>query len=970
MASTLAFLLSLEPTQAIVRMVNDANGTNFRLDRFTASTPVVVGGTTTKVTLTSTAILPVIDDEVTVGSIDFTYERLDLAVFLKGVLDNYHPSLPCSTQTLLDEITHRIDQQFYGDDILLQELTRVNGVQYALTAKPQSLRFVGSITLPLIAVTDISTLYDANLIASVTATAPYVPNLDDAAAYITGTDILNTDATVSGSPQFGVGSTVLPSSLILQIIRQQVADPMTGLLHAPWYADSSAPGPYNLYNSPVIYRGSIPAPGTTLMYQDPTNTSGPKLTYAFSYLYNTAIPSLDSVVVVAINPAYCTNFVGTLSIPYSSQDFDYTPAQYAADRAAQPSPPASDLSLPGDGFVAKPRLLHNSVVSLSDGSAWNVYLNERWVVGDFFQLFQTTPPVTMDGTDAWVATYDSLTYTNLYNATVAYNGQVRQEDLPSASVGLDRVMVVDFTNSDNSLWTGQYPFYYQSPISISATSFTSTVDSQVHIALLAAGNGVTVIEVDANNNTLGSGVTNLPPGLKLDSDEQNMLIDGTPTDEGNYTYYLRVTSGSTSVFFTITHVVKAEVTALSLNGNLAPAVENAASWVSYLDIEGGLAPYTLSTITGDLPSSITAEIQYDTVHLYGTWEDNAMHHFNLEVTSTDSQTASRSFDFQASGDALNVIASASLNGSAVTRVDFEGSFQVIGGQAPYTYTVSNGSFPPGLLLNGGTGRVSGAPTATGTYSWTTTVASTDGYSGSVTCTLTITVATYADVIQQDNPLGYWPCNETSGTVLHDVSGNGLNGTIATTGVALGSAPLWSGSSGSLSTTALINQAASIPLGSAIATGATAWAVEAVGCVTGSPPSVAGVLVGLDEGNGNESSDPGIWGNYGATIRWHARVNYSDSSTSTFDSGISSLVAAHLLLERNGATSNFYVNGQLVASGSPGSFNTLGSVIYLLGSGAYNGSYGLIGSVSDVAVYGQALGPQKALARAQFLGFAQ
>jgi len=727
MASTLAFLLHLEPTQAIVRMLNDANGTNYRLDRFTASAPMVVAGTTTKVTLSSVEVPAYIDDQITTGSIDFTYERLELSVFLKGVLDGYHPTLPCSTQTLLDEIKARINQSFYGDDILLQELTRDNGVQYVLTAKPESLRFVGSITLPLLQVVDISTLFDPNLIASSTASSPYVPDLDNAAAYITGTDILNQDATI------GIGAVVQTPSVLLQVIQQQVPDPVTGQYHAPWYADSSAPGPYNLYGSVVQYRGTMELPGTMFQYEIPGTST--HVYYTWPELCNTAIPTLDSAIVLAVNPSYCTNFKGTLTIPYSSADFNYTPSALVADKVANPGRPDDWFEIPGDGFVAKPRLTHNSVVSLSNGTTWQNYLNANWSTGDVIYSFQATPPITMDGSSAWVATVGGLTYTNLYGATVVYNGQLRAEDLPPATVGLDRVMVVDFTGSDNSLWTGQYPFYYQSPIELSGTSFISTVGSAVHIELLAATEGTNIKEVAADGSNLGDGVTNLPPGLELSGDELSYFVDGTPTTEGSYTYYLLATSGSISVFFTISHVVKTAISALSLQGDLTPAMEGDEAWVSYIDIEGGLAPYTLGTITGDLPTSITVEIQYDTVHLYGTWVDNGLHHFNIEVSSTDNQTISRSFDFQASGTALGVTASASLNDSYNVGATVVGNYTVVGGQAPYTYQVTSGTFPPGLLLNGGTGNVSSSLTANGTYTWTVTVTSSDGYSGSVSCTL-------------------------------------------------------------------------------------------------------------------------------------------------------------------------------------------------------------------------------------------
>src|SRR5581483_8704099 len=41
-----------------------------------------------------------------------------------------------------------------------------------------------------------------------------------------------------------------------------------------------------------------------------------------------------------------------------------------------------------------------------------------------------------------------------------------------------------------------------------------------------------------------------------------------------------------------------------------------------------------------------------------------------------------------------------------------------GGAAPYTWSISSGSLPPGLMLNSLTGLISGQPTVAGTYPFT------------------------------------------------------------------------------------------------------------------------------------------------------------------------------------------------------------------------------------------------------------
>lgn len=951
MASSLAYLLSLPPDWAVVRMLNEANGTTYRLDRIAVSAPTSLGGTTTQVTLTGVELDPYLDDQLTSGNLTFTYERLELSVFLNGVLANYHPSLPCSTQNLLDEITHRIDQQFYGDDILLQELTRTNGVQYALTAKPESLRFVGSITLPLILPIDISTLYDPNLLATNTDAHAIVPNLDDVAAYVSGTDLLNQDTTIQ------VGTVVQAHSALLFSIREEVPNPLSGVYDAPWYADSAAPGEYNLYGAKVIYRGRV-TPGQVIHYTDPATALA--MSYTFPAPLNSAIPSLDSAVVIALNTAFCTNFKGTLTIPYSSAVFDYTPAQLAADQVANPSRPLSQFKIPGSGFVAHPRLIHNSVISLANGTAWNGYLNT--LTPQTLYSFQSTPPVTMDGAAAWVATYGVLTPTNLYAAQITYNGQLRQTDLPAATAGLDRVLEVSFTGASNSLWSGLYPFYYASPVPLSGTSFSSTVGSQTLINLAASAT-TTVTEVAANGSTLVTSA--IPPGLALVNLNGQWALSGTPTTQGSYVYYLHATNGTSTVFYTIYHLVSVTIGTLQLAGSLAPATEGDATWQTFLDILGGQAPYTLVGMVGDLPSSISVTIQHDTVHLAGSWNDIAVHHFNLEIGSADGQSASASYTFQATGTALEVTASTSLTGSAYTEVAFTGNYTVVGGQAPYTYQTTSGTFPPGLLLNGGTGLVMGTPTAPGAYTWTTTVTSSDGFTGSVTTTLTVVAATYAAVVGADHPIGYWPCNETSGTVLTDASGNGHHGVISS-GVTYAAAPLWPGSTGCLGTTSLMNQAAYVTLNAAMPTG-TVWAIEAVGEAIGTLNTFWNTLLALNVCDGSDPGDPGIYAGDG--INWAARVAYIGGDIPHNTPVNPTGKPAHVVLERDGTTANFYVNGALNGTLVPGGWKTPGTTLYILGSGTYASSCGMVGFVSDVAIYGQALGPQRVLAHAQFLGFA-
>jgi len=63
-----------------------------------------------------------------------------------------------------------------------------------------------------------------------------------------------------------------------------------------------------------------------------------------------------------------------------------------------------------------------------------------------------------------------------------------------------------------------------------------------------------------------------------------------------------------------------------------------------------------------------------------------------------------------------------------------------GGTAPYTFTISSGALPTGLVLNGGSGAITGTPTTAGTFTFTITATDAAGCTGSRLYTVTIASA--------------------------------------------------------------------------------------------------------------------------------------------------------------------------------------------------------------------------------------
>lgn len=575
--SSIEYLLSLDPVHALVRMVNTANGTTFRLDRFRAGKPTVVAGTTTKVTLTGITETATVDDQSTAGSFTVTYERLEMATFLADLLKDYHPFLPLSTQNILDEVTSLIGQTFYIDDIVLEEVTRDTAALYRLKAKPESLRFVGSIDLPLIELTPIASLLPANALTGVTDDSAVVFGAIDALPFLNATDYRQ----IAGS--FTVGEMAQDRIDLVTLFNAIVPDPdKVRATPSPWFV-SATPAPFNLYNAVVVG-------------------------YSSGRGVNTAIPAMDSALLIQLDGTYTTNFAtGLLALPYTTADFNTL------------------------GYTNKARVTANSIVSLGDGSAWNVYLNS-FAAGQVIETFQQVPAVFMDGALAWNAANGLVTPANLFGAQVVYNGQLRESDIPPAIQGLDRVMVVRMGEA-NALWQGEYSFFYASPIKVRLPDLVSTLGSSYFFDFTPyKGVGPFTYTV-----TLGA----LPAGLVLNGDG---TVTGTAAVVGAVTYDVSITDAlGTTVVFHVAHRVVEAIRVLHLSGTLPPGVVG-EDYVAFLDITGGLGPYTYpSMVEGNAPSTLLLEVLHTTIRVYGTFEVADTYHMAIGITSADGQSTSKSF---------------------------------------------------------------------------------------------------------------------------------------------------------------------------------------------------------------------------------------------------------------------------------------------------------------------------------------
>jgi len=250
----------------------------------------------------------------------------------------------------------------------------------------------------------------------------------------------------------------------------------------------------------------------------------------------------------------------------------------------------------------------------------------------------------------------------------------------------------------------------------------------------------------------------LPPGLTLNP--TNGAITGTPTAPGTFTVQVTDALGNVGQGCVITVKPGLSVT--------CQANTTAEVGVPYnsgpMAVTGGTAPYTFSISSGSLPPGLTLNPTNGAI----TGTPTAPGTFTVQVKDALGNVGQ--------GCVITVKPGLSVTCQANTTAEVgvpynSGPMAVTGGTAPYTYSISSGSLPPGLTLNPTNGAISGTPTAPGTF----TVQVTDAL-GNVGQGCVITVKPGVSVICQANntatvgvPFNSGPMTVTGGTAPYTFS---------------------------------------------------------------------------------------------------------------------------------------------------------------------------------------------------------
>lgn len=170
---------------------------------------------------------------------------------------------------------------------------------------------------------------------------------------------------------------------------------------------------------------------------------------------------------------------------------------------------------------------------------------------------------------------------------------------------------------------------------------------------------------------------------------------------------------------------------LAVNPSSLPNGSVGTAYSQTVTASGGTGPYTYAIVSGTLPTGLSLNTSSGAIT--GTPSAGGSYSFTVQATDATANTGSRSYTVNIGTSSLNVNP-ATLPDAPIGKA-YSQMVVASGGTAPYTYSISAGSLPPGLALNGSTGAITGTPTSAGTYPFTVRALDANGNFGSRAYTL-------------------------------------------------------------------------------------------------------------------------------------------------------------------------------------------------------------------------------------------
>jgi len=313
---------------------------------------------------------------------------------------------------------------------------------------------------------------------------------------------------------------------------------------------------------------------------------------------------------------------------------------------------------------------------------------------------------------------------------------------------------------------------------------------------------------------------------------------------------------------------------------------------------GGVQPYTWSIVAnnGSLPPGLNLDASSGTIS--GTPTTTGNYPFGVEVTDSEtppvSSAVTSSITINSTLSQLTIVTTGLRSGTQ--NSPYSVTLQATGGVTPYTWSINQGSLPPGLTLNASTGAITGTPSGAGVTNFQVGVEDSESPTETAVRALSITItpAVPLSVSTTSLPSG------TAGTV-YSAPITAIGGVYPYT---------WSVTSGTLPSGLTLNSSTGVISGTPQNVGSSTFTVQVVDSET--PPVTASsgqlsITIASPGGNGN----PGLLsGNYAFYLNgWNSSTPWT--------------LAGSFISNGNGNITSGVIDGNSV-TGSPYTANISGT----------------------------------------------
>ena len=319
------------------------------------------------------------------------------------------------------------------------------------------------------------------------------------------------------------------------------------------------------------------------------------------------------------------------------------------------------------------------------------------------------------------------------------------------------------------------------PLSITIFSLVDGSTNTSYSQTLAASGGVAPYTWSVTSGALPAGLTLSIAGV----------ISGTPTTVATSTFTVQAkdavaTTTSKSLSITIT------IAPLGISTTSLPAGTTETFYSQTLTATGGVTPYTWTKTAGSLPVGLS--INEATGVISGTSYAAGTSNFTVQVKDAVGTTTIKSLSLTINIAPLTILSNPIING--YIGINWTSGLDASGGTKPYSWTVKQGSLPPGITLDSSFGSFTDAPTQVGTYSYTIQVKDANNKTASKAFTSTISVngtiistatladgndtVSYSQALTADGGTPPYNWRHLSGDMPDGLSLNGATGVISGT----------------------------------------------------------------------------------------------------------------------------------------------------------------------------------------------